>query len=265
MAPTIAIFFDIRSQGGWEWLWFLLIPLALAVPLVFPWKHRLSYAASLSTLVLVGILALWLRNRAAQESFTLRHFADTPTEENGYFLGLKSYGSGLGIWYSHFITHDQNVLNEHRPTLKFEWFRGGPYIANIAPYPEIEKPLFNHWGFALTVQHDSPRPKMGYWPISWSVVVPIWFPIPFLLLLPWRWAHVRFVIPRRRRRQNRCLACGYLRHGIPLDRACPECGSVPTVPSSANAVVKDSAKSTTVPPTTGASTGTTAAETQEKA
>jgi hypothetical protein len=91
----------------------------------------------LSVLVIVGLLALWSRNRPAQEQFTLRHFVDTPTEENGYCLGLKSYGSGLGIWYRHFIEYDQEVLNEHRPMLLFEWARGGPSFANVAPYPEI--------------------------------------------------------------------------------------------------------------------------------
>ena len=131
----------------------------------------------------------------------ISHFAGTPAEQNAYALGFKSYGSGLGVWYTHSILHDPAVLNEHWPTLMFQWLRG-PSDPKVAPYPEIERALFNHWGFGLTVIREPPRPKWVYVPQWWSVVMPIWFPIPFLLLLPWRWAHVRFVIPAHRRRQN---------------------------------------------------------------
>lgn len=63
-------------------------------------------------------------------------------------------------------------------------------------------------------------------PIRTSGWLPLWIPfmcaaIPTALL--WR-VELRV---RRRARRGLCPACGYERHGLATDAACPECGSKP--------------------------------------
>ena len=55
-----------------------------------------------------------------------------------------------------------------------------------------------------------------------GTVLPTWFPIPFLLILPTIYVRRRWLIPRKRRRLNLCIRCGYSLR-VPEPVKCPEC------------------------------------------
>ena len=217
------------------WFWFCVIIAAIVAvlaPTLLGGRFRLPYAAILSLvgLLLVGVLG-WRGVYCFDHAGLGTGSLDFSGNREAFSLNFQ-YGSGglmAGFW--HF--HDLTPLNRRdAPT--------GPAIildpGLATRYPQVRDPVVKRWGFQLTWLSEPDRPGTSSIRHLWAVIMPLWFPVPFLLLFPSLFVWRRWVRPSRRRRQNRCVSCGYRLEGN-VSGVCPECSTpVPAKPDAGRAV-----------------------------
>ena len=85
-------------------------------------------------------------------------------------------------------------------------------FAKVSPFLHEEASASCHWWFL----YKGP-PAIPYKVIA----APIWALLDFTAIPTF----LMFRTDRRRARIGKCHKCGYSREGLPVDRACPECGT----------------------------------------
>ena len=181
----------------WAWLWALLIVLLLLLPACRPrWR---KYRLGLSILVLVLAAALWLLRANMVCELSSGHY--------GRWGRDWTLNNGVGAVHLYFTSESATGGNDL-------WF-------TVYDFPMFQEPPL--WQ-AMTFGDFR-----TYGGTSFSLSIPLWpftlVPAVYLFLTFRRWRR-----HRRRIRQGLCLVCGYDLRATP--ERCPECGTVPLMPSS---------------------------------
>jgi hypothetical protein len=223
---------------SWLWIWFATaMLLTLIAPLLFSKKHRLAYAAMLCTLLALVATTLWIADLHVHHGLVIRYMTENGRLHRDDQIVIASSSGGFSAAYREFL--DREPKNDNRnptgqPYLTWSRGHGGPR------YPTWRDPIFDVWGFCVTVYSQPEVPDFDFRTAHlWAVTVPAWSPIPFLLIVPALFA--RQYANRRRLATGHCAHCGFdLRAHAPGDK-CPECSTL----------IPDSHKPT-VSPDTGA-------------
>ena len=215
---------------GWHWLWIPIAIFVIFASVLFAGRYRRGYVA-ICCILLMGVAPfLWVRNGRAQDNLGLHLWRRTPTAWEGRSVTWCNGEGGVGFEYFHTVDEYPDQLSEQRASAElFLQHRSEQGYPTGMLYPAGWKDAVVHsCGFRLFTRFEPPRPGHFWTPCTLAIAFPNWFAIAIVAMGPVFWANRRFIRPWRRRRQNRCLACGYLRHGLPPDRACPECGLTPS-------------------------------------
>jgi hypothetical protein len=210
---------------GWFWFSVVLSPIVLSLAfLAFGGKYRLACAAALSLigLLLVTLFAVRGMRTFDQAGIGLEFSSGRAKEEYALWFTSGSGGLELGFLDIRNLMHEAEMREPRAPWVT--WYPTGPRKQYPLDGDEGWPSVFRRWGFRLDFVNEADRPGDISNCHRWQFVFPAFFPVPFLLLFPSLYASRRWLRPWRRRRQNRCVACGYPLHGLPPDHPCPECG-----------------------------------------
>jgi hypothetical protein len=218
---------NFNTYIGWWPVWSgLLVVCLLLAPLLIARRFRLGYAAVLCILAIVLVGALWVRNLGMKESATVVAVWQTSQSRESVGLDFASGGGGISFAFIHWRAHNPDILREtprRSPLIAYQWndSTGGRLL-----YPTWAGAIFNRWGFQISFMNQPDRPGKSSTPQLWAIIMPDWFAILLLSIVPAFW--VRRRLRRRYRRiHNLCLVCGFDRRAHQPTDPCPECGTVP--------------------------------------
>jgi hypothetical protein len=238
---------DFQATVSWySLLIYAFILVLLIVPVAF-WRRRLAYAATFCVVAMCLFAVLWGVDWAGSNSAALMFSNDTATSREYTNLVLTSQRGAIAVAVTTGVTHDPIELRFKHGSPEFRWYRtvfDAGYVSYLQfPLPEGDRATVSvkRWGFQLLAFGE---PDLYGTPIkpneprsvrilrtrarlhSWALVLPNWFLILILSLIPARFVYYRrWGLRRSRKRNNLCEKCGYSLQGLPLRRSCPECGT----------------------------------------
>jgi hypothetical protein len=180
--------------------------------------------ASLAIAILLAVL--WVRSYAVGDSFSWQFWNEQP-KWTFWTQDMVLIGHG-GIGF--------NRINQSNPTsvpgADITWRKAMDREFGVShiPFHRSGKPEFPDFHF-----RSNDNPVLGFkfghfingqagttrYSEGWQIVLPCWFVLPMMLLLPGLW----YGLHRRKKRrvsEGRCAFCGYDLRATP--ERCPECG-----------------------------------------
>jgi hypothetical protein len=210
------IAYSSSADLGWHWVWLILGPILLLLPLVF-WKgHRVAYLMGLCAVFIAALGTFWIRDWGRIEAGQIR----VDTRDMLYDFGLASQHGALRFSYVQ-RSSASSIRRNSVSYVREDYDEGYPQV-RFSPgvHPSI---AINGWGFQAYYLYDVAMRGRRV-----DIIMPQWFAIGILALVPgmgWLFGSVR---KRRRvavrRRNNMCEKCGYMLNGLPEPVRCPECG-----------------------------------------
>ena len=226
---------------GWGWFGagvIFLVTIILAFLLAA--RRRPLYGSLLSILALLLACFLWARGMVVCDFVQVgTGWIDSPNIRAGWNISFTSARGGfrLELEHTHNLTTPAGRTPSKGPVIG--WSTGGALA-----YPTVGNPIFDHLGFSIATFSEPDAPDRATFAHDWQLVTPAWSLIPVSLILPFLHWRRHVLIPKYRRKHALCINCGYSRQSLSSDRACPECGKVPTTLASSAPLSKTTALST---------------------
>jgi hypothetical protein len=205
---------------SWPTLWVLLAVLMAVVGGFAIWRrHAVSAMATVSMLALLCVVVFWWRDvRQAEHTSLIVERTDT-SQVDSHSLGVSSSAGGIALVYELARFRGMRSAGEPSPVVKFGWERESP---EIDIYPAFKDPLFSLFGFSIKLANE-PEVPIGFSDRHfWALVVPDWFAVILLSIIPLFWLK-RHIRGRRNAQWNLCPKCEYDLRAT-TDK-CPECGT----------------------------------------
>lgn len=220
----------------WHWPWIaILVPAFLLFPLLIWRRAALGYASVACILLFLAIGIVWVRDYRKDEALILDFQTRLPSPE-GRTVAIQSCAGGLELNYSD--THLNGSVAKY--VSEKPWTFSYSHTGNYNRYPSTFQPapwLYTRLGFRLLFLHQPDNPKaVTAWRL-WELIVPNWFPMVLLAIVPAFW--VRRQLKRRQLRRRAahglCAHCGYDLRAHRAGEKCPECGTAIPEPAHAGA------------------------------